>query len=95
MPSKKQTSSASPPPSPNTVINHEQSPKFPLTVNNAFYIATTGRPGPVLIDLPKNVQAGIADVEFTNKIDVRGYKLPSEPDPAKISEAADLLAKAE
>ncbi len=68
---------------------------IPLTVNNAFYIATTGRPGPVLIDLPKNVQAGIENVEFTNKIDIRGYKLPSEPNPTKISEAADLLAQAE
>jgi acetolactate synthase-1/2/3 large subunit len=69
--------------------------EIPLTINNAFYIATTGRPGPVLIDLPKNVQAGIDNVEFTNKIDVRGYKLPSEPNPTKISEAADLLAQAE
>ena len=69
--------------------------EIPLTVNNAFYIATTGRPGPVLIDLPKNIQAGIEDVEFTNKIDLRGYKLPSEPNPSKISEAADLLAQAE
>ena len=48
-----------------------------------------------MIDLPKNVQAGIEDVEFTNKIDLRGYKLPSEPNPSKISEAADLLAQAE
>jgi acetolactate synthase-1/2/3 large subunit len=69
--------------------------EIPLTVNNAFYIATTGRPGPVLIDLPKNVQAGIDNVEFTNKIDLRGYKLPSEPNPTKISEAADLLAQAD
>ena len=69
--------------------------EIPLTVNNAFYIATTGRPGPVLIDLPKNVQSGIENVEFTNKIDIRGYKLPSEPNPTKISEAADLLAQAE
>lgn len=69
--------------------------EIPLTVNNAFYIATTGRPGPVLIDLPKNVQSGIDDVEFTNKIDVRGYKLPTEPNPAKISEATNLLAKAQ
>jgi len=69
--------------------------EIPLMVNNAFYIATTGRPGPVLIDLPKNVQSGIADVEFTNKIDLRGYKLPTDPNPAKISEASDLLAKAQ
>lgn len=69
--------------------------EIPQMVNNAFYLATTGRPGPVLIDLPKNVQAGIAEVEFTNSTNIRGYKLPGEPNPAKISEAADLLAKAE
>jgi acetolactate synthase-1/2/3 large subunit len=69
--------------------------EIPSMVNNAFYLAGTGRPGPVLIDLPKNVQAGYADVEFTNKISVRGYKLITEPKPQKISEASDLLAKAE
>ncbi len=69
--------------------------EVPVAVKSAFYLATTGRPGPVLIDLPKNVQAGIAEVEFTDKIDVGGYKLVGEPDLAKISEAANLLAKAE
>ena len=69
--------------------------EVPVVVKSAFYLATTGRPGPVLIDLPKNVQAGIAEVEFTDKIDVGGYKLPPDPDLSKISEAADLIAKAE
>ena len=69
--------------------------EIPEMVNNAFYLAANGRPGPVLIDLPKNVQAGVADVEFTNKINLRGYKLITEPNPARISEAADLLARAE
>jgi len=69
--------------------------EIPIVVNTAFYIATTGRPGPVLIDLPKNVQAETAEIEFTNKIDARGYKPVIEPDLAKISEAAKLLAKAE
>ncbi|MCL5949383.1 MAG: biosynthetic-type acetolactate synthase large subunit [Candidatus Bathyarchaeota archaeon] len=69
--------------------------EIPVAIKSAFYLATTGRPGPVLIDLPKNVQAGIADVDFTDRIDVGGYKLPGGPDLAKISEAADLLAKAE
>ena len=69
--------------------------EIPIAVNTAFHIATTGRPGPVLIDLPKDVQAGTADVEFTNKIDARGYKPVIEPDLAKISEAVNLLAKAE
>lgn len=70
-------------------------PEIPSIVNNAFYIATTGRPGPVLIDLPKNIQSEIADVEFTNKISLRGYKLSTEPNQTRISEAANLLAKAE
>jgi len=70
-------------------------PEIPSIVNNAFYIATTGRPGPVLIDLPKNIQSGIADVEFTNKISLRGYRLSTEPNQTRISEAANLLAKAE
>jgi acetolactate synthase-1/2/3 large subunit len=69
--------------------------EIPQMVTNAFHIATTGRPGPVLIDLPKNVQASIAEVEFTSKPEVRGYRLPEPPDPAKISQAAELLAKAE
>src|SRR4030042_3603457 len=41
--------------------------EIPGMVNNAFYLAGTGRPGPVLIDLPKNVQSGVADVEFSHK----------------------------
>ena len=69
--------------------------EIPVAVKSAFYLATTGRPGPVLIDLPKNVQAATAEVEFTDKIDVGGYKPVIEPDLAKISEAASLLAKAE
>jgi len=69
--------------------------EIPQMVTNAFHIATTGRPGPVLIDLPKNIQAGVAEVEFANKPDIRGYKLPQPPDPTKISQAADILAKAE
>jgi acetolactate synthase-1/2/3 large subunit len=69
--------------------------EIPIAVNSAFHIATTGRPGPVLIDLPKNVQAGVADIEITDKIEVGGYKLTIEPDLAKVSEASDLLAKAQ
>ncbi len=69
--------------------------EIPSVVNTAFYIATTGRPGPVLIDLPKNIQADTAEVEYTNKIDARGYHPVTEPDLTSISQAADLLAKAE
>ncbi len=69
--------------------------EIPTTVNTAFYIAATGRPGPVLIDLPKNVQAETAEVEVTDKIDARGYKSMIEIDLTKISAAANLLINAE
>jgi acetolactate synthase I/II/III large subunit len=69
--------------------------EVPVAVNSAFYIASTGRPGPVLIDLPKNVQSNISEVELTDKISIGGYKLNIEPNPAKISEASDLLAQAQ
>ncbi len=69
--------------------------EIPIMVNNAFHLAASGRPGPVLIDLPKNVQAGTADVEITDKIDLKGYKLITQPSLGKINKAAELLAKAE
>ncbi|MCW4006879.1 MAG: biosynthetic-type acetolactate synthase large subunit [Candidatus Bathyarchaeota archaeon] len=69
--------------------------EIPKIVNTAYYIATTGRPGPVLIDLPKNTQAETAEVEFTNKIDTQGYNPKVEPDMAQISQAVDLLLNAE
>jgi acetolactate synthase I/II/III large subunit len=69
--------------------------EIPVMVNNAFRLASTGRPGPVLIDLPKNIQAGTADIELTDRIDLRGYKLITEPSSNRVSKAADLLVKAE
>jgi acetolactate synthase-1/2/3 large subunit len=81
------------------ITKHNYQPRtvaeIPTIVNTAFYIATTGRPGPVLIDLPKNVQAEVSEVEFTDKIDARGYKPVTDPDLAQISKAAKLLTKAE
>ena len=69
--------------------------EIPTIVNTAFYIASTGRPGPVLIDLPKNVQAETGEVEITDRIEPSGYKSMIEIDLSKISDATNLLAKAE
>jgi len=69
--------------------------EIPQAVNAAFYIATTGRPGPVLLDFPKNVQAETADVTFNGKIDIRGYRPPGNPHPLQIRKAVELLVEAE
>jgi acetolactate synthase-1/2/3 large subunit len=69
--------------------------EIPSTVNTAFYIATTGRPGPVVIDFPKNVQAATAPVEFTDRIDIRGYNPTINPHPLQIRKAVECLEDAE
>ncbi len=68
--------------------------EIPSTVRLAFKIATTGRRGPVHIDLPKDVQASKADVKIP--ADVR-YKGPVklDPEPERIGEAVNLLTKAQ
>jgi acetolactate synthase-1/2/3 large subunit len=69
--------------------------EIPKCIKTAFYIATTGRPGPVLIDFPKNVQTEVADIDFSNGIQIRGYKPTTNPHPLQIRKAAELLAEAE
>ncbi len=63
------------------------------TVREAFLIATTGRPGPVVIDIPKNVQVATAASETRSNASQR-YKAASEGDLAAITRAVELLAKA-
>jgi acetolactate synthase-1/2/3 large subunit len=65
-------------------------------VKEAFYIAKTGRPGPVVIDLPKDVQKAILDdYEYPESIDIRGYKPVYEGHPMMIRRAAEAIGKAQ
>jgi acetolactate synthase-1/2/3 large subunit len=82
---------------PITKYNYQvlEAAEIPRTIKTAFYIATTGRPGPVLIDIPKNIQTEVTEIDFSNGIDLPGYKPPSNPHPLQIKKAAELLAKAE
>jgi len=69
--------------------------EIPKAVKLAFYIATTGRPGPALVDIPKNVQTEMDEVEFSGNPEVRGYKPKKEPHPIQVKKAVELLLEAE
>ena len=60
----------------------------------AFYIATTGRPGPVLIDIPRDVFVEQADFHYPAKVDIPGYKPTLRGHPAQIKKAAQLINQA-
>ena len=65
------------------------------TFAEAGYIATTGRPGPVHIDIPKDVFLEEAEFEWPDKISIRGYRVPGAGDPDAIRRAAELIDAAE
>ncbi len=68
---------------------------IPRIVAEAFHIATTGRPGPVLIDLPKDVSNATMDWYWPDSVELPGYRPRREVDPAAIAEAAQLIRAAE
>ncbi len=64
------------------------------TIHEAFHVATTGRPGPVLIDIPKDVQ--FASGSYEAREDHRStYRRPVQPDPEAVSALVDLMEQAE
>ncbi|MFC1754518.1 biosynthetic-type acetolactate synthase large subunit [Thermoproteota archaeon] len=65
--------------------------EIPVVVKKAFKIASTGRPGPVLIDIPRDVQTGVSNISFPKKVDIRGYNPHIVPHSIQIKKAADLL----
>lgn len=69
--------------------------EIPESVKKGFYIAESGRPGPVLIDIPKDVQQEKAEILFPDLIKVRGYNPAFDPDLLQIERAIDLMLKAE
>jgi acetolactate synthase-1/2/3 large subunit len=64
-------------------------------LREAFHIATTGRPGPVLIDIPRDVQQQLCEFEYPETVNLRGYNPVTEGDPRQIERAAELIAQAE
>ena len=66
-----------------------------MCIRDRFHIATTGRPGPVLIDVPKDVSNEIMEWYWPDAIDLPGYNPITDVDADKITEAVELIRAAE
>jgi len=65
-----------------------------VTIKKAFYLAQTGRPGPVLVDIPKDISNHKTEFSYPESVHIRSYQLPDHGDSAQIKQAAQLLLKA-
>jgi acetolactate synthase-1/2/3 large subunit len=65
------------------------------TVKEAFYIATTGRPGPVLVDIPRDVSGAQTEYVDPGPVDLPGYRPVLDPEPDQVLAAAKLIATAQ
>ncbi len=68
---------------------------IPRIFKEAFYIAGTGRPGPVLIDVPKDTQVETIEFEYPQEVKLRGYKPTYAGNEQQVKKAASLILKSE
>ncbi|MFZ5428373.1 MAG: biosynthetic-type acetolactate synthase large subunit [Thermodesulfobacteriota bacterium] len=68
--------------------------KLAKTIKEAFFLAASGRPGPVLIDLPKDVQQQLCAFSYPKKVSMRSYNPHYEPNVKQVRKVAELLCKA-
>ncbi len=73
----------------------KETESLPRVMKEAFHLAATGRPGPVLIDVPKDVSARAFEPDFSAPMDLPGYRVPSGYDEEAVERAAALIAEAE
>ena len=69
--------------------------EIPMVVAEAFHIASTGRPGPVLIDIPKDVLQEPASFEWPGALSLPGYRPTTRPHRKQIAAAAEMIGRAE
>ena len=63
-------------------------------IKMAFYIAKTGKPGPVLIDIPKDIQTSVGPADYPEHVDIRGYKINDSVHVGQLKKAYKLLKSA-
>lgn len=68
--------------------------EIPQAIAEAFYIATHGKPGPVVIDIPKNCQQALTAAEYPERVSLRAYHPESTATPQQISKLAKLINEA-
>ena len=69
--------------------------EIPVRIAEAFHIASTGRPGPVLVDFSKSAQEDLTEFRWPARLDLRGYPLPGRPNQRRLAQAAEVIAAAE
>ena len=83
----------------NPIVKYAFQPRepkeIPEVVKKGFYVAETGRPGAVLIDIPKDVQQNEAEMNFPDEVRIRGYHPWADPDISEIERAIALLLSAQ
>jgi acetolactate synthase-1/2/3 large subunit len=76
----------------NYLVKHVE--ELAATIKEAFYVASTGRPGPVLVDLPKDVTAQQTEFKYPETISLRSYKPTFHGHPRQIKRAVNAMMKA-
>jgi len=66
-----------------------------VTLKKAFHVATTGRPGPVVIDIPKDVQNAKTDYVYPDHVEIRSYNVVTKGHSGQIKKAVDMILSAE
>ncbi len=64
------------------------------TIKKAFFVASSGRPGPVLVDIPKDITADVTEYHYPDSVDIRSYRPKTRGHPGQIRKAAQLIRTA-